>query len=408
MIDVDCNIKEYELLKLVEDTSGMGFFELIIETGKIYYSFGCKTMLGYLETEFPDDSDEFIKKMDNESKIKYMNMQKHALAELKTSFEFDIKVKHKNDYWINVLVKGKILKGAEENIHRIIGTHTDITSIKEAETILRLKTLELQDMLDKYEKQRIANLVILNDFNKTTKKLRAEIDINKKIQADLVESHKQLRKLSHHLQKSREEQNAYIAREIHDDLGQELTALEMMLTLLEDSISGDTPVNKKTESLKNEIRWQLDSVVEKTRKLTLDLRPVILDTYNLDEAVIWLAEQCEKNTKIPISKDIKVKDLNLGADKNVAVFRVFQEAFNNIAKYSKADNVKISIEKNENILNFSIKDNGCGFNTNGSTSGISFGIMNMQERVLFCEGDFEIISNPGNGTEIIFSLPYYE
>ena len=141
--------------------------------------------------------------------------------------------------------------------------------------------------------------------------------------------------LSHHLQNAREEQSAYIAREIHDDLGQELTALEMLLTLFEDELDKQNVNNHKIIDIKKELRSQLNSVVEKSRKIVLNLRPAIMDTYKLIGSINWLTEQIKNRFEINIEKDFMPEEIDLGDEKNLAVFRIIQEAFNNITKHSE-------------------------------------------------------------------------
>jgi two-component system sensor histidine kinase UhpB len=401
MNDYNKLLKEYERFKLALDASNVGLFDLTPETNAVYYSAGWKEIIGYKDDEFPNDVQAFIKNIDKESYKKCIKMNDAVLADTESEFSFNIIMQHKKGYKVHILVRARAFIEPEKNTHRIIGTHTDISDLKDTEIQLKMKQDELEEILFKNERQRKANLVILNDLNKTTKKLMDEIEAHK-------ESHKQLILLSHHLQNAREEQSAYLAREIHDDLGQELTALEMLLTLLEDALSVDKSTSENILSLHNELRAQLNSVVEKSRKLTVDLRPVILDSYNIAEAIIWLSRQFEKNSRIKVDVDIERNDFDLGDKYNLAVFRVFQEALNNIAKHSGANSVSIVIKKNKDVLFFSISDNGCGFDVEEDQKKISYGLMNMKERVMFCEGIFEIRSKKGDGTGISFSIPISE
>ena len=212
-----------------------------------------------------------------------------------------------------------------------------------------------------------------------------------------------MRQLAIHLQSVREEERKRIGREIHDELGQQLTAIKMDVSWIDKKIPEETVLLK--DKLKNIISL-LDGSNQSIRRILSELRPGILDDYGLIEAIEWLNRQFTQNTGIPVDFVTAETDLKLPEPVTTCIFRVYQEALTNITRYADAGKVESSLTLYDKILTVIIKDDGNGFDTRAAKSKKSFGILGMKERVLALRGKFDLVSSTGNGTKIIINIPF--
>ncbi|MFA7229535.1 MAG: sensor histidine kinase, partial [Melioribacteraceae bacterium] len=222
----------------------------------------------------------------------------------------------------------------------------------------------------------------------------------KLIEEDLKKSHAQLRSLTSHIEKIREDERAQIAREMHDELGQILTSLKMSIAFTRKEIEAGN-LEMKRETLLREfhaINSTIDTAVEEVRKLITQLRPELLDKLGLLAALEWYTEEFQKSTKIKCSLEARDKSLALNADKDLAVFRIVQEAMTNIVKYAGAKSVKIFIRGEKDKLLVEILDDGKGISEEEIKGEKSFGLMGMRERAMLIGGSLEISGSPGKGT----------
>jgi len=239
--------------------------------------------------------------------------------------------------------------------------------------------------------------------------VQKDITERKRIEEKLKRSQRELQDLSAHLQNIREEDRAHIAREIHDDLGQSLTALKMNLSLLEEDLIQYVEKPKRS-TIKNNLRYMgeiLDETVSKVRQLITELRPEILDTLGILDALEWQLEEFQKRFGILVKFSCNITELNLTKERSLAVFRVFQEALTNIIRHAKATKVDIKITKQRDQLLIIIKDNGIGFSYKRPDVNNNFGIIGMRERTSFCQGKLEINSRKGIGTTVLIQIPIW-
>lgn len=230
------------------------------------------------------------------------------------------------------------------------------------------------------------------------------IDITdlKQAEKEIKQTSAQLRKLTTHLQNVRDEERKRIAREIHDELGQQLTAIKMDVAWIDKNTPGESS-NIKTK-LKN-IIMLLDTSHLSVRKILNELRADVLDTHGLKNALEWQAHQFTANTGIPLLFE------NLEIISNVeerivnCIFRVFQEALNNITKYAEAKKVVSSLRFENNNIILEIGDDGNGFDVALLKSNHTFGILGIKERVTSLNGKFDLFSSPGKGTKFIITIP---
>lgn len=218
----------------------------------------------------------------------------------------------------------------------------------------------------------------------------------------LIERERMFRDLSAHLHHIKEEQNAFLAREIHDDLGQSIAALKINLTMLERAVS-----RSEMDPVISDMRSILDSTVTKTRALIHELRPPVLDTNGIIEALRWHVEDVRKQFGIAVEFKPKIEELELGPEKSLAVFRIVQEALTNVARHSGADRVWVVVRSNSRSFLVTVTDNGKGFaQPAAETTKPGFGILSMTERAERLGGRFRIHTYPGHGTRVTLVMPY--
>jgi PAS domain S-box-containing protein len=241
-----------------------------------------------------------------------------------------------------------------------------------------------------YESKK-ASLILVNDV---TERLQSE-----KL---LKQSFEDIRRLAIHLQNIREEERKRIGREIHDELGQQLTAIKMDVVWINKKIPDTEEVLK--DKLRN-IIWLLDGSNQSVRKILKELRVDLLDSYGIIEALEWQARQFTSTTGIPVAFSSNTIATKLSTPVSNCLYRVFQEALTNITKYANANTVTCRLEYSAENIELTVSDDGDGFNSSATKSNQSFGILGMQERVSSLHGSFELNTAPGNGTSLKIKLP---
>jgi PAS domain S-box-containing protein len=218
----------------------------------------------------------------------------------------------------------------------------------------------------------------------------------------LEESREELRNLSEHLQRVRERERTRIAREVHDELGQFLSALKIDLTYLGQGLdSGHAGLLEQIRST----AARIDTAVHTVRKICSELRPSILDDFGLSAAIEWNAEDFQKRTGIRFvtRMDPTIPDM----DKKLALvfFRIFQESVTNVVRHAEATTVKVSLKRDEGNVVLKVMDNGKGISKKALSSPGSLGIIGMRERVRFWNGQLQFRGAPNKGTTMIVSIP---
>lgn len=229
-------------------------------------------------------------------------------------------------------------------------------------------------------------------------------DITEKVKAEekLKNSNTQLQKLTAHLQIIREEERTSIAREIHDELGQQLTAIKIDTSWVSKKLITDN--TQIAERISNMLRL-IDDTIKTVRRISSDLRPGILDDLGLIAALEWQGEDYEKRTGIKWRFHPNVKDIAIDPKISTNLFRIFQEAFTNIIRHSGATEVDASVElKDENLI-LVIKDNGQGFDVDVSRKNNSWGIIGMKERAIIINAELIIESEKLKGTTVTLKVP---
>lgn len=264
--------------------------------------------------------------------------------------------------------------------------------------------------------------VMLRDI---TERLRAEAALNA--------SRNELRELSASLQTAREEEKARIARELHDDLGQRLTALKMDLSLLEGELDDCMPADAPTQWREQTRAMQqlIDDAVHAVRSIAADLRPVMLDDLGLVAAIDWLANEWRSRYGIVVRLQADDEAWDIGADAATAIFRIVQEALTNIARHANATRANIVLQRQATLCVVRIDDNGVGrgqpedeneSKTEGKASTEHdvkgafvqhaaapgrqpFGLIGMRERAHLLGGELTLDSPPGGGFIVTVTIP---
>jgi PAS domain S-box-containing protein len=224
-----------------------------------------------------------------------------------------------------------------------------------------------------------------------------------KAEEELKESYKAIRTLTDHLHKVREEERAHIAREIHDELGQQLTVLKMDVAWLNKKIDADdeSPLKIKMK----ELLAMLDGTVKTVRRISSELRPSLLDDMGLFAAMDWHLEDFSKRSGLKTTLIAGEEPEKLPDNIKTGLYRILQESLTNVARHANATAIIVTAKINNKILELSIEDNGSGFEISKVKSKKTLGILGMQERSSMMGGDFSVNSTPGKGTTIVVSVP---
>ena len=275
-----------------------------------------------------------------------------AIAEGKQFWADEYRFRRTDGSYANILDRGYIVRDADGKPVRMIGAMMDITDRKLTEHRLR-------------------------------------------------ESREQLRALTGHLERIREEERTRIAREIHDELGQALTGLKMDLSWFATRLPNQPALTDKSVAMLKLI----DSTVNAVRRLSTELRPAILDNLGLIPAIEWLAQEFQKRTGVTCDFVTDDDDLTVDEERTTALFRICQEALTNVTRYAQATAVHIVLDSDEKQIALRITDNGRGI-TDAEARGLkSLGLLGMRERARLLGGSFDIRGGAGGGTTLTVRIP---
>lgn len=221
--------------------------------------------------------------------------------------------------------------------------------------------------------------------------------------AELKESSKQLEELAAKLESTREEERMRISRELHDQLGQSLTAIKFDLTSLTNQIM---VIDENLAHKAKDILTQLNTMIKTVRRISTELRPGMLDDLGLIASIEWQAGDFQKRTGIICQINAPSTELTINHEQSLALFRIFQEALTNVARYAGAKHVDITLSIIGDRLNFEFHDDGRGIREEEISGGQSLGLLGMRERVKHIGGSFEIKGKPNQGTMIRVTIPF--
>ena len=288
------------------------------------------------------------------------------------------------------------------NVYRENGTKViqcnirDITARNQAEGALANVSKELERRVDDRTNE-------LLTANRLMKKM---LDEGKRSEEKLRKSRERLRNFSGRLQSLLEEERTRISREIHDELGQSLTALKLDLSLIRRKILSDGLAEESGKV--HEIEQSVSRIIRTVRKIATDLRPGILDELGVVAAIKWVAKNFQGRTGISCKVVVEGTGRISDSARATTIFRIVQEALTNVMRHAAASQVKVSLEKKGDTLIVEVRDNGIGIKEEMIFDSKSLGLVGIRERVLLLGGEASISGKPGEGTLVRVILPIEE
>lgn len=231
-----------------------------------------------------------------------------------------------------------------------------------------------------------------------------DITDRKAAERELIESRAQLRELSAHLQDVREAERTRMARELHDQLGQTLTALRLGLDWAQGQLQ---PGQEKLAAKLRRLGELSQATVASVQAIASELRPVMLDDLGLGPAVEWLVESFDEKGGARIDSSVEIDDARYGGDIRTAIFRILQEALTNACRHAGAKSIRISLREARGAVELVVSDDGCGIAspTKGPRKRRSLGLLGMQERATMVGGALQVSSEKGRGTTVSLRIP---
>lgn len=286
-----------------------------------------------------------------------------------------------------------------------VTTHSDEKTLQEAKLAepdgYVLKPIDEREL-------RIAVEIALQahaKVKKTEKALHESEERFSRFEEQLKRSQEELRKLSRHLHFVRERESKRIAREIHDELGQALTALKMELTWISKNLPLTHELHRLVSAKAKSMSSLVDSTIKKVQRIASELRPGVLDDLGLVPAIEWLGQDFGRRTKIKCLTNLASFDYDLDPECSTAVFRILQEAMTNVTRHAKASQIRVSLKEKKGTLELKIRDNGKGIREKAIFSPDSLGLIGMRERLRPFQGEIQIKGIPDKGTTLTINLP---
>ncbi len=342
-----------ELLEMAESQAGLGSWDFEVATQKRKWSNHLFRLFGFEISEQPPPSEDLLERIHPDDR-EYFQTRIKDMLEGKDPIEYEFRTNPELVPLLYLCASWSLERDSDGKPIKFSGTILDITERKKAE---------------------------------------AEIKI----------ANEQLRQLTVHLQNIREEERKRIGREIHDELGQQLTAIKMDIAWIDKKIPEESSIIKT--KLKNVVTL-LDGSNLSIRKILNELRSDILENHGIIDALKWQGRQFTANTGIPLVFSSSETVLNVEASVGTCLFRVFQESLTNITRHANAKKVISSLHYSDDVIKLEIEDDGKGFDTVLSNEKLTYGNLGMRERVASLNGKFELLSSPGHGTKIIITIPF--
>jgi PAS domain S-box-containing protein len=232
----------------------------------------------------------------------------------------------------------------------------------------------------------------------------SDITGRKDAEEELKKSHGQVRNFAKRLAEAEESERQKIARELHDQVGQNLTALGINLSILRNQLSGT--LTGQADARLNDSMGILEETAKRIRDVMSDLRPSVLDDYGLMAAIRWLSERISKRTGLTINVEYQDTKVDLPSETEITLFRIAQELLTNITKHANATEVSISLDSMDGRVRFVIVDNGVGFDPAAlkKIGESRWGLLNVRERTDAIDGILTIASRPGQGTRVVIEV----
>jgi signal transduction histidine kinase len=247
-----------------------------------------------------------------------------------------------------------------------------------------------------------SKIAVFVDLYRKTSALVQEIRERTAVEAQLKASEESLRALAAHLQSVREEEWTRIAREFHDQLGQELTALKMDVNWIASRLPRNSrPLRERAQAMSD----QIDTTMASVRQIVSRLRADVLDHLGLTAALEWQADEFQRRSGIRCNVTLPVEAVQLDPARSTALFRICQELLTNVARHANATRVEVAVQRDNGRVVLAVEDNGRGINGDAAASPKSLGLMGVRERVLPFGGRVDVDGASGRGTLVRVTLP---
>jgi len=223
----------------------------------------------------------------------------------------------------------------------------------------------------------------------------------KQAQDESERSQDQLRNLYHRLEQVREEERTRTAREVHDHLGQVLTTIKLELSLLRKKLDDDNPaIQKSIEQLLE----MSDDAIQTVKKISMDLRPPILDDLGIAEAIVWQVKEFTGRTGIECEFEDNLNDFEPDLERSTTLFRIFQETLTNVVRHAGATKVYVTLSELNDSVTLQVRDNGCGILPGEVSNLRSLGLLGMRERAMVWGGNLQIHGVSDEGTTVTINI----
>lgn len=375
-----------ERLRLAFAGAQEGVWDWNLETGAVVYSPRWKEMLGYADDEVEPHISawEHLLHPDDRSRADALH---ESLERGASVYEGEFRLRHRQGHYVHVLSRGyPVRRESGGPVVRVVGTHFDLTERKRVEDAL----LQAQEELERRVRERTGELAQANES------LRGEMIERERAERGRTE-------LLGRLVFAQEDERRRIAREMHDQFGELLTALARRIETLGETTRDNPAVSAHVGALAV-LAQQIDRDVE---HLVWELRPTALDDLGLRAALANYVQNW--STRVNIRADLHTSGLQedrLAPDVETTLYRIAQEALTNVAKHSRAASVEVILERRPDHVLLIVEDNGVGFDTDitSTTAPPGFGLLGMQERAALVGASIAIESTVGRGTTVLLRL----
>jgi PAS domain S-box-containing protein len=374
-----------ERLRLAFAGAQEGVWDWNLETGAVVYSPRWKEMLGYSDQEIEPHISAWEHLLHPDDKPRAGELHESVLRGAQT-YEGEFRLRHKDGRYIHVLSRGyPVRREPGGPVTRIVGTHFDLTARKEAEVALRRAHEELEARV----RERTAELACANESlrGEMTERERAE-----RARTDLLGR----------LVFAQEDERRRIAREMHDQFGELLTALGRRIEMLRE-VSGESAEQSAHVEALALLAQRLDRDVD---QLVWQLRPTALDDLGLRAALAHYVQDWSQRVNVRVELHTSgLLDERLPRDVETTLYRIAQEALTNVAKHAKAKTVEVILERRSDHVLLVVEDDGIGFETVPTEApNQGFGLLGMHERAALVGATLEIESAAGGGTTVLLRL----
>ncbi len=386
-----------EMLNRAEEIGHLGSWQLDLVHNRLSWSDEVYRIFGLKPQEFEATYEAFLQYVHPADRAAVDAAYSGSLREGRDTYEIEHRVIRKSTGEVRVVhEKGEHFRDASDRVVRSVGMVHDITERKQMEEELRRS----RDGLELRVQERTEELTAMNE------KLQTQIKECQRMDLELRKSEGHLRQLSSALLNAQEKERKRVAQEIHDSIGASLAATKYKVeaTLIH---VGDTD-SRTTEALKSIIPI-LQGTIDEARRIQMALRPSILDDLGILATIGWFCRQYESTySTIHVKQEINIEEHEMSDSLKTVIFRVLQEAMNNIAKHGKANQVLLALRKTDRAIHLVVRDNGHGFMVEDilsrKKSSRGLGLDSMRERTELAGGSFTIESTD-SGTLIQASWP---